>query len=50
MSIADVAIFPFVRQYAGVNRSEFERSAFQALNKWLDALLASELFAMAMKK
>ena len=50
ISIADIAIFPFVRQYAGVNKSGFEKSAFQALNKWLDALLASELFTMAMKK
>ena len=49
LSIADVAIFPFIRQYAGVDRDGFERSVFQALTKWLDTLLSLELFTVAMK-
>ena len=49
LSIADVAIFPFIRQYAGVDRDGFERSIFQALTKWLDTLLLLELFTVAMK-
>ena len=49
LSIADVAIFPFIRQYAGVDRDGFERSVFQALTKWLDNLLSLELFRVAMK-
>ena len=49
LSIADVAIFPFIRQYAGVDRDGFERSIFQALTKWLDTLLSLELFTVAMK-
>jgi glutathione S-transferase len=49
LSIADVAIFPFIRQYAGVDRDRFERSVFQALTKWLDTLLSLELFRVAMK-
>ena len=49
LSIADVAIFPFIRQYAGVDRDGFERSVFQALTKWLDTLLSLELFRVAMK-
>ena len=49
LSIADVAIFPFIRQYACVDRDGFERSIFQALTKWLDTLLLLELFTVAMK-
>jgi glutathione S-transferase len=49
LSIADVAIFPFIRQYVGVDRDGFERSVFQALTKWLDTLLSLELFRVAMK-
>jgi len=49
LSIADVAIFPFIRQYAGVDRDGFERSVFQALTKWLETLLSLELFRVAMK-
>ena len=49
LSIADVAIFPFIRQYAGVDRDGLERSVFQALTKWLDTLLSLELFTVAMK-
>lgn len=49
LSIVDVAIFPFIRQYAVVDRDGFERSVFQALTKWLETLLSLELFRVAMK-
>ena len=49
-SLADAAIFPFVRQFAGVDSDWFRASAFRALNKWLEAILVTELFGRVMAK
>ncbi len=49
-SLADAAIFPFIRQFASVNKVGFQASAFQALNHWLEAILATELFGLVMAK
>lgn len=48
--LADMAILPFVRQFAEVDRAWFNQSPYAALNKWLDALLASPLFLAVMQK
>lgn len=50
LSLADIAIFPFVRQFAHVDKKWFEQSAYPKLNLWLDALLESELFNSIMEK
>lgn len=47
---ADVAIFPFIRQFAGVEVIWFAESPYQNLQRWLDACVNSELFAAVMKK
>ena len=49
-SLADVAIFPFVRQFAGVGSVWFRESAYPALNKWLEAIVATDLFGRVMAK
>lgn len=49
-SLADAAIFPFIRQFAGVDNDWFRASAFRALNKWLEAILVTELFVRVMTK
>jgi glutathione S-transferase len=49
-SIADAAVFPFIRQFAAVDKQWFITSNFHRLNEWLDSLLASELFASVMAK
>ncbi len=49
-SLADVAIFPFIRQFAGVDSDWFRESAYAALNKWLEAILATDLFGQVMVK
>ena len=49
-SLADVAIFPFVRQFAGVDADAFARSPLPRLRDWLDAWLSSPLFAAVMIK
>ncbi|WP_417620763.1 glutathione S-transferase [Parasphingorhabdus sp.] len=49
-SIADHAIFPFVRQFANNDRDWFDQLPLPALQKWLGDHLASPLFATTMKK
>jgi glutathione S-transferase len=50
LSLADVAIFPFVRQFASVDSDWFRGSAYLALNKWLEVILATALFGRVMAK
>jgi glutathione S-transferase len=50
MSLADIAIFPFVRQFAHVDKAWFEQSQYPRLIQWLSALLESELFVSIMGK
>jgi len=45
---SDVAVFPFVRQFAGVDPPWFEAHAPRRVREWLGALIASDLFARAM--
>lgn len=49
-SIADAAIFPFIRQFAGVDSQLFNALGYLHLNSWLNRLLASDLFALVMAK
>ena len=49
-SLVDAAIFPFIRQFAWVDRNGFRASVFRALNNWLEAILATELFGLVMTK
>lgn len=50
LSLADIAIFPFVRQFAHVDIQWFEQSPYQHLNTWLSQRLDSELFKQTMLK
>ena len=49
-TLADMAIFPFVRQFAMVDMAWFEHSSYAAVNAWLAALKESDLFQAVMKK
>jgi len=49
-SLADMAIFPFIRQFANVNSDWFQSSKYQKLNQWLNKHLESELFISIMEK
>jgi glutathione S-transferase len=49
-SLADIAIFPFIRQFAAVDSSWFEIAPYPKLRIWLRTLVESELFASIMKK
>ncbi len=48
--LSDVAIFPFVRQFAGVDAPWFSTANFPALRRWLDGWIQSELFVHIMAK
>lgn len=43
-SLADIAIFPFVRQFAGTDRDWFAQQPLPRLQAWLDGHIGSELF------
>ena len=50
ISWVDVAIFPFIRQFAGVNPQKFEDLALPATRKWLSQHIESQLFNDVMEK
>ncbi|MGO1117074.1 glutathione S-transferase [Rhodovibrionaceae bacterium A322] len=49
-SLADIAIAPFVRQFANTDRSWFDAQDWPHLLAWLEAFLDSGLFASIMAK
>ncbi len=50
LSLADMAIFPFVRQFAHVDKPWFYATEYYFLIAWLDKLLNAELFKRIMPK
>ncbi len=50
LSLADVALLPFVRQFAHVDREWFAQTPYVRLQAWLQRFLESELFTSIMKK
>jgi glutathione S-transferase len=49
-SVADVAIFPFIRQFAHVDLQWFDNSPYPALVRWLNFYKSSPLFLKVMEK
>jgi len=49
-TLADMAIFPFIRQFSNVNPDWFYASHYHHLIAWLDRLISSELFQNIMQK
>ena len=49
-SLADVALMPFVRQFAHVDREWFGQTPYYRLQAWLQRFLESELFIGVMRK
>ncbi len=48
--LVDIAIFPFIRQFASVDKTWFDGSEYHNLKKWLTYWLNSEIFSRAMIK
>lgn len=49
-SLADIAIFPFIRQFAAVDGTWFESAPYPKLRAWLNKLVASDVFVSIMQK
>lgn len=49
-SLADAAIFPFVRQFAAIEPTRWVAMPLPRLQAWLSAWLVSDLFATVMEK
>ena len=50
LSLADIAIFPFIRQFANTDRTWFDGLQLVPLQSWLDRNLQSDLFVQIMRK
>ncbi len=48
-SLSDIAIFPFIRQFANVELSRFKKE-FPKLSEWLNYFIESDLFILIMHK
>ena len=48
--LADVAIFPFVRQFANIDINWFNQFEWKKLKAWLDAFVRSKMFHTSQKK
>lgn len=48
--LADVAVFPFVRQFAGVDHAWWRSAPYPKVSAWLDEWLKSAAFAAVMAK
>jgi glutathione S-transferase len=48
--LADIAIFPFIRQFANADRTWFDAQSLPRLQDWLERLITSELFTGVMAK
>ncbi len=50
VTLTDIAIFPFIRQFVSVEQGWFENAPYPNTRQWLDYLLSSELFQKTMYK
>ncbi|GJL75251.1 glutathione S-transferase [Nitrosomonas sp.] len=50
LTFPDMAIFPFIRQFANVDKDWFYASQYTRLIQWLDARISSGLFTAVMQK
>ena len=50
LTISDVAIMPFIRQFAGVDPQWFAQCKYTGVRRWLNQQIESELFQSVMHK
>jgi glutathione S-transferase len=50
LSLADLAILPFVRQFANTDKKWFRETHYKNLSQWLSTFMASTLFSKTMRK
>jgi len=50
LCLIDIAIFPFIRQFAFVDKDWFDQSPYPELQRWLSEMLGLDLFTRVMNK
>ena len=50
LNVIDLSIFPFIRQFAHVDKTWFDQAEYKYLRKWLNYILASDIFNSVMQK
>lgn len=50
ISLADAVVFPFIRQFRGVDSFWFDQSQYQRTKQWLESLIESDTFQKVMIK
>jgi len=50
LSLADIGVFPFVRQFSMVNKEWFDNTPYPKVQNWLQHLINSELFQVIFYK
>jgi glutathione S-transferase len=50
ISMLDIALFPFVRQFMGVDSKKFQQLPLKELSEWLNFFILSDLFNKVMAK
>ena len=50
LSVADIAIFPFIRQFAFVDKEWFDSAPYPNLQRWLQEFLVCDIFVQSMAK
>lgn len=50
ITVADIAVFPFIRQFAMVDQSWFDQAPYPELQRWLARVLKTEWFREAFMK
>ena len=50
LSLADIGVFPFVRQFSLVDREWFDQAPYPRVRQWLNTLISTELFSDAFQK
>ena len=50
LSIADLVLVPFIRQFANTDRGWFEQQDIPNVKRWMNGILQSELFISSMTK
>ncbi len=50
LSIADIAVFPFIRQFSLVDKTWFDQSPYPKVRQWLAKMIEAELFQQVFQK
>lgn len=50
LSLADIGVFPFIRQFSLVDKDWFDSAPYPKVQKWLDSLINTELFQHIFQK